>query len=76
MFLEPPETDGVCDHCGGTLFQRKQDRKEAVAHKLAAYKREIAPLEVYYRQKALLIEIDGNPPAEEVFASICDALRL
>ena len=76
VFYNPSEKEEVCDVCGGALFQRKDDRKETVAHRLAVYKKDTAPLEVYYRQKALLIEIDGNPATEDVFQSICDALRI
>jgi len=76
IFFGPSKEDGVCDDCGGSLYQVKEDRKEMVAQRLNAYKNSAAPLEVHFRQKAMLIEIDGGPPKEEVFVAICNALRI
>jgi len=75
-FFDPPEKDGVCDACGGQLFQAKEDRKESVVKRLNEYSSAIRPLEAHLRQKGMLIEVNGDASKEEVFQDICEALRI
>lgn len=76
IYLNPPKQEGQCDGCGGMLFQSKDDKKEVVVQRLANYKKEAAPLEVHYRQKALLIEVDASQTVKTVFDAISQALRI
>lgn len=55
-----PKVEGVCDECGGELFQRKDDTKESLLVRLDHYYHETKPLEAFYAQKGLLHEIDGG----------------
>lgn len=55
-----PKVEGVCDTCGGELFQRKDDTKESLLVRLGHYYGETKPLESYYTSKGLLQEIDGG----------------
>lgn len=64
----PPRVEGVCDHCGGPLLQREDDRPEAVRVRMAVYQRSTAPLIDYYRQRNLLIPVPAHGTPEEVFA--------
>ncbi|NCA66643.1 MAG: adenylate kinase [Clostridia bacterium] len=50
----------ICLKCGGTLYQRADDKEETVKNRLAVYDKETAPLIEYYRAKGLLIDIDCN----------------
>lgn len=70
----PPRTEGVCDHCGGPLVQREDDRPEAVRVRMATYEKNTAPLTEYYRQRGLLLPIpaEGNP--EDIFSRTVAAL--
>jgi adenylate kinase len=65
LTARPPARPGICDHCGGELFQREDDRPEAIQVRLETYDRSTAPLEDFYRQRNLLVEIpcQGNPEA-------------
>lgn len=63
----PPETDGVCDACGGELYQRADDREETIRNRLVVYDRETADLVAYYRDRDLLTPIDASLPREEAF---------
>jgi adenylate kinase len=70
----PPKTPGVCDHCGGKLVQREDDRPEAVRVRMDTYERSTAPLADYYRQRGLLVSIPANGTPEEIFARTETAL--
>ena len=61
----PPRVADVCDHCGGKLLQREDDRPEAVRLRMEVYEKSTKPLAVYYRQRGLLLTIsaDGAPDA-------------
>ena len=48
----PPKVAGVCDHCGGKLYQREDDRPESIRVRMEAYERSTAPLADFYRQEA------------------------
>lgn len=55
----PPKQAGICDETGEELIQRKDDTEEVVKQRLAAYHEQTEPLEEYYRQQGLLVEVDG-----------------
>ena len=64
----------TCERCGGELYQRKDDNEETVGNRLQVYTEQTAPLIDYYKNKGVLIEIDGVGAIDEVFARICAAL--
>ncbi|MGE4571410.1 MAG: adenylate kinase [Candidatus Izemoplasmatales bacterium] len=66
----PPKKDGVCDVCGHSLIQRKDDLKESVLNRLQIYKNKTQPLLDYYENKDLLLVIDGENPSDQVFEDI------
>jgi adenylate kinase len=72
--FDPPQRAGVCDRCQGTLYQRSDDKRETITARLEVYERDTAPLLSYYRDRALLKEIDGLGKQEEVFQRISGAL--
>jgi adenylate kinase len=56
----PPRNPGVCDRCGGELYQREDDREETVRNRLQVYERQTAPLLDYYRARNLLTSVEGT----------------
>lgn len=64
-----------CDKCGGALYQRKDDNEETVGNRLKVYNEQTAPLIQYYKDKKVLINIDGVGTIDEVFARIVAALQ-
>ncbi len=71
----PPSAPEVCDHCGGRLIQREDDRPEAVKVRLQTYERATAPLIEFYRSLGKLVQISAAGSAEVVFARSLTALE-
>ncbi len=72
----PPASKWRCDHCGGDVIQRDDDREEAIQMRLSAYEQQTRPLIEFYSGLALLETIDGSQPMEVVFdqcVSLIDA---
>ncbi len=67
---KPPGEDDRCDKCGGTLYQRDDDREEVIKSRLEVYKGQTAPLIGFYRDKGLLVEVDASRESAEVVADI------
>jgi adenylate kinase len=71
-----PAVEGVCEICGGTdLVHRADDRPEAVATRLEAYRNQTAPILPYYRARGILRSVDGMAPIDEVTRQIEAVLR-
>lgn len=70
----PPREAGVCDNCGGRLYQRDDDKEKTIRNRLKVYEEQTAPLLDYYRKLGKLVEVSGDDSIEEVYASIRDAL--
>jgi adenylate kinase len=62
----PPRVEGVCDHCGGALFQREDDRPESILIRLKAYDDSTKPLIDFYQSRGLLVSIAATGLPEEV----------
>ena len=71
----PSKVEGVCDHCGGTLYQREDDRPESIRVRMEAYERSTAPLAEFYRQRKLLLPVSAEGSPEEIFNRTLDALN-
>ncbi len=76
LLFNPPQKEGVCDRCGGDLYQRSDDKEETVRRRFRVYTEETAPLIDYYRRQGLLTEIDGERGIEGVQGKILSALSL
>ncbi len=70
----PPKRAGVCDHCGGELFQRRDDTEAAVRERLRVYKEQTRELVGYYTERKLLVRIAANQPPDRVFAELMRAI--
>ena len=66
----PPTTAGVCDRCGGQLYQREDDSEATVRHRLGVYARQTAPLLDWYRGRGLLVSVPGEGPIETIRGAI------
>jgi adenylate kinase len=73
--FEPPDKDGICDDCGGDLFQRDDDRPETIRHRLEVYGEQTAPLVAFYADRGILIGIDATGLVEDITDRAIDALR-
>ncbi|HTX20248.1 MAG TPA: nucleoside monophosphate kinase [Candidatus Aquilonibacter sp.] len=62
-----PQTEGICDQCGGALVQREDDRPEAVEVRMKAYEQSTQPLIEFYQKRGLLITIDAEGSPEEIY---------
>jgi adenylate kinase len=72
---KPPEEPGVCDKCGGELYQRDDDTKETARKRLEVYREQTQPLVDYYSAKDLLVNIDGDQSIDEVTESLLEAIE-
>lgn len=68
--FDPPTRDGVCDKCGGELYQRDDDKEETIRARLQVYEDQTAPLIEYYRKQGLLRSVDGVGEIGEIFQKI------
>jgi adenylate kinase len=73
--LKPPREEGVCDACGGALFQREDDREETVRHRIEVYHRETEPLEKFYWERGLLRTVDAVGEVREITRRAVEALE-
>lgn len=73
MVFQPPAAEGVCDKCGGELYQRVDDTAEAVETRLEQYQ-QTAPLIDYYRDRGILYQVNGEQDIEAVHADVSAAL--
>jgi adenylate kinase len=72
--FDAPKKEGVCDYCGGEVYTRDDDHKEAVLKRLEVYRGQTALLIDYYRQRGLLIDVDARPSADRVTENLREAL--
>ncbi len=70
LLYNPPQEEGVCDECGGELYQRDDDSRETVLSRLEEYEKKTQPLSEYYRREGLLRDIDGSAEPGGVFEEI------
>lgn len=75
LLYNPSQVDGVCDKCGGELYQRADDSEETVSKRLEVNLAQTEPLLHYYKSKNILQTIDGEQEIEEVFQVIESIVR-
>lgn len=66
----PPKKTGVCDNCGGELYQRSDDKEETIKKRLEVYKKEVYSLIEYYEQKDKLCRLIADEEADIVLTKI------
>jgi adenylate kinase len=71
---KPPKVADVCDHCGGALILREDDRPESIRVRMEAYHKSTAPLADYYRERGLLVSIPAEGSPEDIYKRTMVAL--
>ena len=71
----PPRRDGVCDHCGGKLYQREDDRPDSIRVRMKAYEKSTAPLADFYQQRGLLVHIPAEGTPAQIFQRTLSSLH-
>lgn len=71
-----PETDGVCDKCGGELIQRADDNPETIKNRLEVYHTQTEPIKAYYQELGLLVTAQGEDKLEDTTKNVDKALGL
>ena len=59
VLTKAPKVEGVCDECGGELYQRDDDKQESILHRMDVYREQTEPLIAYYRAKNKLTDVDA-----------------
>lgn len=70
----PPKSSGICDKCGGELFQRSDDQVETIKKRLNVYLRQTVSLIDYYQSRNKLIKLNADEPASVVYNTLIDIL--
>jgi adenylate kinase len=68
--VNPPKNDNKCDNCGEELYQRDDDKEDAIKKRLKTYHKQTEPLINYYKKKGLLVRINGEQSIEKIFDEI------
>ncbi|MFC4590454.1 adenylate kinase [Sphaerisporangium corydalis] len=75
VVFDPSSTEGVCDACGGELFQRDDDREDTIRHRLEVYQEQTSPLISFYAEEGILQGVDATGPVEEITQRAMAELR-
>lgn len=74
IYFSAPKKEGVCDKCGGALFQRDDDKEETIKKRLDVYDTQTAPLFDYYGKKGILKSVKGTGSIDDIFNEVCKIL--
>ncbi|MEK6590811.1 MAG: adenylate kinase [Nitrospinota bacterium] len=75
IVFNPPQKEGICDKCGGELYQREDDKKDTILERLKVYEEQSAQLKDYYSMDARFYSIKGLGGVEEIFDKIVCVLE-
>lgn len=73
--FNPPQKDEICDTCKAKLYQREDDKADAIRNRLVVYKKQTQPLITYYTKKNILRRIDGSKDISAIFEDIKKVLE-
>ncbi len=74
--FNPSKSEGVCDKCAGSLYQRDDDNEETVSKRIKVYIDETSPLVDYYSKSGKIANIDGQQDIEKVFVDVVKVLEV
>lgn len=69
-----PKKEGICDKCGSELYQREDDKPRAIKERLKVYGKETEPLIDYYKDKGILVDVDGSGTPEEESEAVFESI--
>jgi adenylate kinase len=75
LYTKPPQKEGVCDICGGKLFQRADDKEEVISSRLKVYLEQKLPIENYYNHQGKLVRINSESSPDMVLKEILKVLE-
>lgn len=75
VFTLPPKKEGVCDYCGGELYQREDDKLDVIENRLSVYESQTAPLIDYYRGKGMLTTLPVQGEIKDMLARIYELIE-
>ncbi len=70
----PPKVEGVCDQCGGELYQRDDDKEATVLNRLEVYERQTASLVDFYEKKGILVRVNAAGSPQEAVQDMLSKL--
>jgi len=74
--FSPPKQEGVCDKCGGELYQRDDDKETTIRSRLDVYHKQTSPLIAFYRERGRLRQVDGTGSIEQIAGRIDALLKI
>ena len=74
LISKPSKKEGVCDECGGELYQRADDNRESLKTRLESYRLETAPVLEHYRRLNLVKDVNASQNVEDVWAEIKEVI--
>jgi adenylate kinase len=74
LVTKPPRIDGMCDQCGGRLYQRDDDRPESIEVRLEVYERSTAPLINFYEDLGMLVNVSAEGSPDEIYSRAMEEL--
>ncbi|MFB0508269.1 MAG: adenylate kinase [Thermodesulfobacteriota bacterium] len=75
LLFTPPKKDGICDICGGSVYQRDDDKEKAIRSRLEVYSRQTGPVIQYYDSQGLVRSINGVGHIDDIFHRIVEAIE-
>jgi adenylate kinase len=72
--FSPPKRPGICDRCGGKLYQREDDTLQTAQRRLSVYEESTMPVLDYYRDRGMLVEVPGDRSVREVSEALREAI--
>ena len=75
VYFNRTKSEGICDKCGGELYQRDDDQEATVKKRLEVYQEQTQPLIDYYKNKGTLVDIDGVGEIDDVFSRVSASLQ-
>lgn len=76
LLFKKPRREGICNHCGGPLYQRDDDKAETIEIRLKNYHRQTEPLIRYYRDAGVLTEVEGEGELVAIRAAMLASVKL
>jgi adenylate kinase len=75
LLFNPPKKEGFCDQCGGSLYERDDDKEETIRSRLEVYSQQTEPVIQYYASQGLIRSINGVGHIDDIFHRILEAIE-
>jgi len=75
VMFNPPVNDGLCDKCGGELYQRDDDKEDVIKARMEVYKKDTEPVVRHYEKKCMLKTVSAMGAEDQIFEKLEEALK-